>query len=368
MTLQNKLILRAVPSPFIGQYPGQISDVTKNSVLSWFELDGDLLYLKGESVYTGLTSGDTLTLYKLNGQSIEVDLSPSMSGSVLYTNSNPTYVDIGGIERGSTFSGVTMQDMWTDLLYPDLNPRFTSFSISGYSTSVDVGYTLSTGNKTWVWSTINTGFIQPDTIKIIDITNGTILASDLNNDGEEIIPTPIDIQKTTRTSHRWDISAQKTNNTWFSRRYYMNWYWRRYWGGSTNPSLNPNEISGLTNNQLSNLITGNFNFTANDSYKYIIIPVESGWVPTAGNPHHYWYGKRPEYIKDISTNLNIALAGPSEGYNDTVNDVTSITYPYVDNNLPCKLMTISNIYGYPTEYYVFRTKYKLGGSIIITIQ
>ncbi len=290
------------------------------------------------------------------------------SEAVLYTNSAATYVTTGGIEEGSTFSAVTMQDMWTDLLYPNLNPMFTTFTMSGYSTSVDVGYILTAGTKTWTWSTANPNFIQDDTVKLLDYTNSTYLVSGLSNGGIEDVATPINIQKTSRLSHRWIVYAQKMNNTWFGRDYYMNWYWRRYWGESTIPDLNETNLTGLTNNDLSNVITGDFVFPADNSYKYIVIPTVSGHVPVAGNPHNYWYGKRPESIKDVSTNLNIALAGPSDGYTHTVNDaVLPTAYATVSNNLPCKLMSIINPYGFPTECYVFRTKYKLGGAITIKV-
>ena len=356
---QTKLKEKQLVKNTIGEL-WELVDITQSDNSNGWELFATMSGLTGDTyIISASTNTDTLYLTRNDGAVISTPLTPAMSGAVLYTNSNPTYVDVGGVEQGSTFSAVTMQDMWTDLLYPNLNPSFTSFIMSGYSANVDVGYTLSAGSKTWTWSTNNTSFIQPDTVKITDITNSIVLITDLTNDGVEIVSTPTDITKTSRLSHRWDVSAQKMNNTWFSRRYYMNWYWRRYWGESTNPSLDTNGLTGLTGyvgGELSRLITGDFEFPANNSYKYLVIPKSSGWIPVAGNPNHYWYHKEPEYVRDISTNLNIALAGPSEGYNDTI------------NGLSYKSVTITNSYGFDEEYYVFRTKYMLGGSIIITIQ
>jgi len=338
----------------------ELSDISQHDNTNGWALFASTSGLTGDTyVISASADTDTLYLVRNDGVTITTPLSPAMSGAVLYTNAQPTYVDIGGIEDGSTFSAVTMQDMWTDLLYPELTPRFTSLVMSGYSSTVDVGYTLSAGNKTWTWSTENSGFIQPNSVKLIDYTDTLTLDSGLINDGIEVIPTPTDIQKSIKTSHRWIIYAQKMNNTWFGRSYYMNWYWRRYWGESTNPNLDINGLTGLTGyvgGELSRLITGDFIFSADNSYKYIAIPKTSGWVPVAGNPHHYWYHKDPEYVRDISTNLNIALAGPSEGYNDNI------------NGLSYKAVTITNSYGFPEDYYVFRTKYKLGGSITIKVE
>lgn len=38
--------------------------------------------------------------------------------NILYTNSNPIYINNGGIEVGDTFSNVTVEEMWNKLLYP----------------------------------------------------------------------------------------------------------------------------------------------------------------------------------------------------------------------------------------------------------
>ena len=74
--MTTKLILRAVNSPF----PSPYNDFTKNRVLSHAELDNDLIYLKGLTIYTGQTSGSTLVLKQLNGGEIPLDLD-------IYTNS-----------------------------------------------------------------------------------------------------------------------------------------------------------------------------------------------------------------------------------------------------------------------------------------
>lgn len=52
--MSNYLILRTLTSPY--------NDVTKGSVLSHPELDGNFIFLKGNIIYTAETIGATVTL------------------------------------------------------------------------------------------------------------------------------------------------------------------------------------------------------------------------------------------------------------------------------------------------------------------
>ena len=69
------LFLRAVNSPFVGN----AADITKNSVLSHSDVDNNFIFLKGEDILTGSTSGSDLILNKVNSDKITIDLS-SISG------------------------------------------------------------------------------------------------------------------------------------------------------------------------------------------------------------------------------------------------------------------------------------------------
>lgn len=333
------------PIPYEGQV---IKDVTLNS---FFRYENGLWVLSCIYVTGATTSGDTLIISRNDGVDVAAELSGATAEAVLYTNSAATPTTIGGVEDGSTFSAVTMQDMWTDMLYPTLNPRFTTFYIPGVTTSVDVGYTFTGTSRDFTWATVNPSFIQTDTVEVVDLSNSTSLASGLTNDGNETIVLDYDVQKTTRTSHTFQVRAKKENNTVFTRNYYWNWYWRRFHGGSSDPSLDEAGVSALSG-QLSYLMTGDYVFPAENTYKYIAIPVPSGWI----NPvNSRWYQKDPSSIKDVATNLNLALAGPADGYNDVI------------NGLPFKEMTLTNVNGYTETYRVFRSKYKLGGAITIKI-
>lgn len=366
-----KLILRATNSPFTGQF----SDVNLGSVLSHANLDNNFINVKGNLVYTADTSGTTLTMYKVNGETIPVDLSGlitagdtfvsgatiqtgytgdtlvltrtdggtvsvSLATSMTYTNSNPTLVDVGGVEAGSTFNSVPLQDMWTDLLYPELTPKFTSFDLAGYGTVVEVGFTIALGSNTFTWTTANSAFIQPNTVRLRDITSPYTFVTGSANDGIEVVTFPANVQKTTATSHTWRIDADRLNTTNFYRNHTISWRWRNYWGEDTRPSLVEAEIkTGLTNSNLVTTEVGTYQYLGG-GYKYLVYPDSFG---------------SPNLFKDGATNLQVAMADNSDGY-------TTFSNGYYYNTL-----TITNQYSIPTTYRIYRTKNILGGAIEIIV-
>ena len=81
-----------------------------------------------------------------------------LTGVNLYTNSTPIQTTLGGVIVGNTFSNKTMKEMWDQLLYPYLSPAFTSFSISGATTTKEIGAQLA-NPSTFQWGASNTSNI-----------------------------------------------------------------------------------------------------------------------------------------------------------------------------------------------------------------
>ena len=81
----------------------------------------------------------------------------------LYTNEDPCTVALGGIALNTTFSEMTMKDMFDALLYKEVNPTINQPSVSltanGFTNngSYEVGSTVSCGLNT----TLNKGSITP---------------------------------------------------------------------------------------------------------------------------------------------------------------------------------------------------------------
>ncbi len=335
-----------------------LTDINSISNISAITYYGDGTNLTGLVYITGGTlSGSTLILVDNTGSEQLIDVS-SLSDTIIestsflnyisgataeavsYTNSATTYVTVGGIEAGTIFSGVSMQDMWTDLLYPNLTPAFSTFNISGYSTTVDVGYTIPSGDTIFTWTMANSSFTVPNTIRITDTTNAITLATGLSNDGIETISIPYNIKKTAQGSNYWYIYTTRNTGAIISKYFAVGWYWRKYWGTSTDPLLDAVGITGLTNNQLTTTHAGTYTYPIDYSYKYFVVPTLAG---------------APSYIRDASTNLNIALAGAADGYTLTI------------NGLSCRIVSVTNVYGYSTNCYVYRTKNQLGSSITFQI-
>lgn len=107
----------------------------------------------------------------------------SMSGS--YTPQGTTLATVGGITSGTNLgtSPIALQDLLDDIFYPYVNPVFTSFSITGQSTTVEVGTTLS-GSKTFTWGvTANSGVVS--TIDLYNVTTAATLLAGTANDGTQ---------------------------------------------------------------------------------------------------------------------------------------------------------------------------------------
>lgn len=91
----------------------------------------------------------------------------------------------GKYQNGETapWEGLTVLEAIIDAVTEYIQPVFTAFSVSGQSTTIEVGTTLS-GSKTFTWS-ITAGSGVVNTIDIYDITAASTLVSGTPNDGSQ---------------------------------------------------------------------------------------------------------------------------------------------------------------------------------------
>lgn len=80
-------------------------------------------------------------------------------------------------------AGLTPREVILMAVGEYLPPAFTSFTIPGQATTVEVGTTL-TGNKTFTWG-INQNSGEVNVIDIMDVTEAEALAEETDNDGSE---------------------------------------------------------------------------------------------------------------------------------------------------------------------------------------
>lgn len=231
--------------------------------------------------------------------------------STNYTGT-PT-ITLGGITAGTLYTEEPNDLMWKNALEPYQNPAFTSFGISGIST-LEVGYSI-TGLKTFTWATSNSGNVKLNSIYIYDVTypGGLTLLSALANDGSEQYDFSTmpggKVQLILPGAYTWKINGTNTLENGFTRNFAANWYWKLYYGTSTNSTLNQTEIKGLASSLLTSTVARTYGFAAG-GYKYICVQ--------EGLP-------QPTTFKDASTNLDVPFEAP---FNVSVDNVYSITTNY----------------------------------------
>lgn len=263
-------------------------------------------------------------------------------GSALYTNLTPTPSTIGGIAAGSTFVNQTMQQMWDALLYPYQAPTFSSFSITGESSPLEVGATIP-ASVTFTWGTTNSANVQANSIDILDVTGGLTLATGLTNDGSEAIVRPGATTLTAAGSYTFRIQGVNSLLAAFTRNLTFEWRWRAYWGFSANVTLSEAQIEALASNALTTAIAGSYAMGAT-GYKYICVAnAIGGQINT---------------VKDSATLLNVPMA--------TVAD--NAAYSNVDGGgFSYALVSVTNTNGITTNYRVYRTQNSLGASITLLV-
>lgn len=314
-----------------------------------------------------------------------------------YTNLLPATVAVGGVPVGTTFNNMTYTQLFNMMFYPYILPVFSAFYISGQGTTLEVGQAIAAGSKTFLWSTTNPLNIVLSSIVVRDLSAGVILnnntkatqtvgplvvgrvytiinyvlgdnflnigaasntvgtrftaigttpavwtnASTLGyDDGNQAIVFASPITKVVQTSHTWRIQATRSNSSSFLRDFSTFWYWRVFSGTSTNLALTAPQIQSLTNNALQSSFGTTIQYVAG-GYKYYCIPSTFGF---------------PSLFKDVSTNLNVAMAGIAEGYTSTNG-----------NGIYYQSVSVTNAYGVVNNYRIYRTRNVLGGVIKIAI-
>jgi len=272
-------------------------------------------------------------------------LAYSPGGGGTYTNANPTTIAVGGYPIGSTFSTAqTMQQMWDGLLYPYIPPTFASFSISAFTTSYEVGATIS-GSQNFTWSFTNAGNVAASSMAILDVTASTTLASGLSitPPAAVVIAT---FTPTSPTTYSWQGKAVNTQTTnFFSAFFTASWFWRAYYGTSALASLTATDIQSLVNNPLSSTEVGTYSFAAGD-YKYFCWPDSFG-SPSAG----------PAPNGFVSGGFGVSMADASD----------DAFYALTQNGWSYGLVSVTNINGVATNYRVYRTKNTLGSAVVISV-
>jgi len=250
-------------------------------------------------------------------------IGPTGSGvGDVYNNVNPTPQTLGGIPSGSSFVDQTMKEMWDALLYPYQAPAFTSFTISGQATVIEVGASVP-ANPTFTWTETNIGNVNPNTTVIRN--NGVIVANNVSNTSPRAVVDG-DVTKIVATANNWTIDQTNTHSQVFSRTFTVSWRWKVYYGESTNTPLDENQIEALRANSLQAGFAATYAYQTT-GYKYICYPSLMGSATS---------------FKDTGTNLDVPFEAPYT-------------------------VSVTNAYGVTTNYNVHRSTNIIGSAINIQV-
>ena len=248
-----------------------------------------------------------------------------VGSTMVYNNADPTPQPLGGIAAGTTFADVSMQDMWTSLLYPYQYPAFTSFTMMGMPSSFEVGNGISAGSHTWTWVTSNPANVAVDSIEISGL-GFSVICGQPNSGSLAIMMSAVKLM--TAGIGTWNILGTNTHSGVFARSLSVPWLWRMYWGTSPLPGLTEGQVLALSGSSLVSGYSGTRHFAAAPGeYKYVAYPAAFGTAT---------------HFTDASTMLAVPFETPF-------------------------VLTITNSFGASTAYNIHRSTYMLGGAMGIIV-
>jgi hypothetical protein len=189
-------------------------------------------------------------------------ISAPSTGVETFTPSGETTAQVGGVDIGTDLgtTPILIQDLFDRIFYADVAPSFGSFSISGQSTTIEVGTTLS-GSKTFTWS-IDEGTGTVSTIDIYDVTAGATLLAGTANDGTQAVTITSVQLNSNGAVQQWKGIANNTDpvETVDSSNFTVTGRYYRFYGPASAEPSNSTEVRALASSAFH---TGSTTFTLN---------------------------------------------------------------------------------------------------------
>jgi hypothetical protein len=251
--------------------------------------------LKSKGIEIDASTGGTFAGYVLTFDGSKIKLLPSTSGGTgVYPDDDFSTIEVGGIPVNYSMLNKSFPELWKKLLVVYLAPTFSTFNNNSILTLNEVGNPVNwSGNNTFSWNTTNSGNVQPNSIEIIDVTNGNaVLGTGLANDGTEILPLGITINNNIPISHTWGVKGTNTETNPIAQKNYTitsiyPWFSGTYAsggapsGGNRPDPNNPATAQGLIDSSIAVVTSSNgtisvANFGATpDDYIWFAIPSTS---------------------------------------------------------------------------------------------
>jgi hypothetical protein len=227
-------------------------------------------------LYNGINTNIRLKSASQGRLAAMLDSIVSTLGNSNYTPQGVTLAAVGGIASGTNLgtSPIAIQDLLDDILYPYVNPVFTSFSVSGQSTTVEVGTTLS-GSKTFTWGiTLNSGTVP--TIDIYDNTAASTLLAGTSNDGTQAQTITTIQLNSNGATQSWKGVGNNTSppGTFNSSNFVVTARFLRFYGADATPT-NSAEVRALPLNSFHGGASS-FTFTTGTTETNFVVALPPG--------------------------------------------------------------------------------------------
>ena len=304
------------------------SNVVPGNIIEAQDLLNVIEALDGTNLSTSIRASGSFTGSLQGTASYAITASYALNGGgglTTYGGSSPTTVTVGGLASGTDISAYTYDQLLGAILSPYAAPTFGTFTISGQSTSLEVGASVS-GTRSFTWTFTNSSNVSPSTVDITDTTNSTTIATNISNTSP-YSATLSAVTKTTATSNVWTISATNTQTNNFTKTFTVSWYWKNYFCASdydlgADASVSQSIVdSGIVDSQLdsdkawSPRCNSSNNNTSN--YTYIVYPSS--------------YGDLSNIIKDSSFPVLTAFTKRGPYTIKNANNISNSYYFYQSN-------------------------------------
>ena len=177
------------------------------------------------------------------------------------------------------WTGLTAIQALIDACIEYINPAFTSFSVSGQSSTVEVGTTLS-GSKTFTWTVVNNSGTV-DTIDIYDITDSSTLLAGTTNDGSQVVTVNTLQLNTSGATQQWKGIANNTNpvGTVDSSTFTVTARFYRFFGAASSSPANSAEVRALASSAFQT--GGTFTLSTGTSLTRFVVALPPGITITS---------------------------------------------------------------------------------------
>ena len=256
-----------------------------------------------------------------------------------WTNPEPVYVTIGGVDAGSVLTGKTAIEILEMMLYPYLVVSFSAFSMNFSTTLYEIGQSTQAVNFP-TWTLQNTSNAVANGLVITYISSGgssgtLVSGQSISSSGGVPIFHSAYTSGTVGGTFIFTATAAQNEGSAATATQTLTWRSKIYVGKNTS-----SDHTTITN--FSQLTNGTSQFITSSSS-----PAASGLAITEGAGYLYIF------------------------IHSTLNDITSISIGATDQTPAFSLVSssynVTNSFGNTTTYKVYRSANKLNGSFTLNI-